>query len=149
MLTLVVNKGPDLGRVYTLPAKKLHLLGRFNRVLSVFVSDQAVSRIHAELIYQKNCWYIRDMQSTNGTYVNGMQVDGKIPLKHRDQIQIGGTVFAVDLQVDKTAPSHHRDAGKLSPVSGEKTTLLKQTQTTLRMVGLALVQIFSVFALRS
>ena len=98
MLNLIVNKGPDRGRVYTLPAKKLHLLGRFNRVLSVFVSDQAVSRIHAELTCQKDRWYIRDMQSTNGTFVNGRPVITKILLNHRDQIRIGSTVFAVDIQ---------------------------------------------------
>ena len=99
MLHLIVVKGSERGRAYKLEEKKMHLVGRLNGSLPL--SDRAVSRIHAEISFYAGQWYINDMCSTNGTYLNGGQVARQIPLQNGDQVRIGSTVFLVDLSAYK------------------------------------------------
>jgi hypothetical protein len=47
-----------------------------------------VSRIHARLVYHDHEYRIEDLGSTNGTFVNGVQIQRCI-MRHNDQIQIG------------------------------------------------------------
>jgi pSer/pThr/pTyr-binding forkhead associated (FHA) protein len=42
--------------------------------------------------------FVRDLNSRNGTLVNGVRLVGERPLDHGDQIQVGPLVFEVDLQ---------------------------------------------------
>ena len=99
MLQLMIVKGSERGRAYKLEEKKMHLVGRLNGSLPL--TDRAVSRIHAELSFYAGQWYLNDMCSTNGTYLNGSQVSRQAPLQNGDQIRIGSTVFLVDLSAYK------------------------------------------------
>jgi pSer/pThr/pTyr-binding forkhead associated (FHA) protein len=54
----------------------------------IFLDDITVSRTHAEFDREGNRFYLRDLGSLNGTYVNQHQID-KIELKSEDLIQIG------------------------------------------------------------
>lgn len=58
-------------------------------------SDNAVSRHHAILYFDRGKYYIADLDSKNGTYVNGTRIPprSKRALDPRDQIQIGSNVF--------------------------------------------------------
>lgn len=47
-----------------------------------------VSRTHAVIAFRHDDYYLRDLQSTNGTYVNGVRVC-RCVLRNNDQIQIG------------------------------------------------------------
>lgn len=53
--------------------------------------DQGISRIHAELRLQENGVHVVDLDSANGTLVNGNRLDPQspIPIKHGDIIQLG------------------------------------------------------------
>jgi len=46
------------------------------------------SRLHARITFRDEEYYIEDLESTNGTFVNGIQVQ-KCLLRNNDQIQIG------------------------------------------------------------
>ena len=50
---------------------------------------EVISRHHAKIIYDSNEWYIIDMTSLNGTFVNDIKV-GKSRLADGDTIQFGG-----------------------------------------------------------
>lgn len=54
--------------------------------------DANVSRRHAEIVRRKNGFLLRDMGSTNGTFVNGQKVES-LPLHPGDQIAIGPFMF--------------------------------------------------------
>ena len=41
------------------------------------------------LTFRGRDWYVEDLGSTNGTYVNGNRVDGVAPLGYGDELQIG------------------------------------------------------------
>lgn len=54
-----------------------------------------VSRRHARIYYQDKNFFIEDLDSTNGTYVNGKKVK-RIALRHGDEIKIGNFTIMFD-----------------------------------------------------
>lgn len=92
MLLLSVIQGPDRGRSFRLPGNEPQLIGRSSEALPIH--DDTVSRRHAELTPDGGLWFIRDLSSQNGTYVNGSRIEGRRQLHPGDQIRAGGTVLA-------------------------------------------------------
>lgn len=61
----------------------------------VVISDPTVSEFHCQITLDDNGnFYISDLNSTNGTYVNGTLVQGSAWLKHTDEVKIGNTPLA-------------------------------------------------------
>jgi hypothetical protein len=60
------------------------------------IADATVSRRHAQLERTTDGWLITDLESTNGTRVNGWRVRGKVPVRAGDLVSFGNleTVFA-------------------------------------------------------
>jgi pSer/pThr/pTyr-binding forkhead associated (FHA) protein len=56
---------------------------------AVVVEDQFVSAEHAILTFRGRAWYVEDLDSTNGTFVNGSPVETVQPLGFGDVIQVG------------------------------------------------------------
>jgi pSer/pThr/pTyr-binding forkhead associated (FHA) protein len=56
---------------------------------AIVVDDQFVSSEHAVLTFRGRTWYVEDLDSTNGTFVNGSPVDGVQPLGYGDELQLG------------------------------------------------------------
>ena len=57
-----------------------HLIGR-DQGCDIHVDDEAVSRQHAKLTITKDAIEIEDLNSTSGTYLDGIAVKGRIPVK--------------------------------------------------------------------
>jgi pSer/pThr/pTyr-binding forkhead associated (FHA) protein len=68
----------------------------------VQITAEGVSRSHARIVRKGDVYYISDLQSTNGTSVNGTRISGETKLQHGDTIELGS---AVTLQFDR--PSLH------------------------------------------
>lgn len=102
MPTLHVLQGPDKGRTLQAPDDEI-LLGRGSN--QVPLTDHTISRRHAELKRADGAWMLRDLNSANGTYVNGVRVTKPVRLKHGDQIRLGGTllVYTGDEAVEQIA----------------------------------------------
>ena len=77
------------GRTYT-GAEPRTTVGRERTPGGVVLHDPNVSRSHAELSYDGQSWHIRDLNSTNGTLVNDVDVDECI-LRDGDLITLGLT----------------------------------------------------------
>ena len=58
---------------------------------SVQIADNQASRLHAEVRYENGQHHIVDLGSTNGTFVNGIQIEKTYTLSHGDIIRIGAT----------------------------------------------------------
>jgi hypothetical protein len=56
---------------------------------SIVIEDPFASTDHAVLTFRGRDWYLEDLDSTNGTYVNGTRVEGVAPLGFGDELQIG------------------------------------------------------------
>src|SRR6476646_7053812 len=99
----MVLQGPDKGRRFELP-DALTLVGRDSRQLPL--TDNTVSRKHCELAPGENGdWTLRDMGSSNGSYVNGMRITGRYALKLGDQIRVGRTLMVFGAQPGVTRAS--------------------------------------------
>jgi pSer/pThr/pTyr-binding forkhead associated (FHA) protein len=61
----------------------------------VIVSDETVSRRHAQLTFRDGGWVVQDLHSTNGTRLNGQYV-GRCRLRPGDQLGLGHQVLQVD-----------------------------------------------------
>ena len=71
---------------------------------AIVVEDQFVSAEHAILTFRGRAWYVEDLGSTNGTFVNGAPVDGVVPLGFGDVVQVGG----VRLRLERPRPAAAR-----------------------------------------
>ncbi|MGD9688516.1 MAG: ATP-binding protein [Phycisphaerales bacterium] len=91
MLALTVIQGPDKGKTFDLPAHEPQLVGRSSEALPM--TDNTVSRRHAELTPDDGRWWIRDLGSQNGTWVNGVRIEQRTQLKLGDQIRVGATLL--------------------------------------------------------
>lgn len=91
MPKLTVIRGPDEGKEYMLPTGEPQLIGRSSEALPI--SDNTVSRRHAELTPDGSVWYIRDLKSNNGTLVNGVNIKDRIRLEPGDEISVGITTL--------------------------------------------------------
>jgi len=84
---LLVKRGPNAGSTFLVHAEST-TVGR-SPDSGVFLDDVTVSRAHAVLERRENdAWFVRDVGSLNGTYVNGEQVD-ETTLATGDEVQIG------------------------------------------------------------
>jgi len=106
MLALEVIRGPDRGRRFELPDHEPQLIGRSSEALPI--SDTSVSRRHAELTPDDGAWWIRDLESSNGTYVNGRPITGRVRLEPGDQFRCGSSLFVLSGRADQAAvvPAH-------------------------------------------
>ncbi len=90
-LQLTVVEGPDAG-LAILAAGRVEI-GRGARA-DLRLSDPRVSRRHAALLPDGSGWRVRDLDSTNGTCLNGRPVR-EAPLRPGDRLQVGGSVIEV------------------------------------------------------
>lgn len=66
----------------------------------VVVDHVESSRYHAEIECNGPLYVLRDLDSTNGTRINGERIEGPTPLKHGSVFSIGGYMFTVRLRGD-------------------------------------------------
>ncbi|MBI4492937.1 MAG: FHA domain-containing protein [Chloroflexi bacterium] len=86
---VVLDPGPTpLRRGQTLPLRPTTSLGRDEQNVIV-LADTFASARHAVLTWREGRWWLRDLQSTNGTYVNQQSVRGEAALEAGDVIGIG------------------------------------------------------------
>jgi ABC-type multidrug transport system ATPase subunit/pSer/pThr/pTyr-binding forkhead associated (FHA) protein len=62
----------------------------------LLLNDPTVSRKHAVLSYENNCFWIEDLGSVNKTFVNGLEIRSKTEIKETDSITI--SFFRIHLQ---------------------------------------------------
>ena len=84
---LVVERGVPGVRVIPLDQDVCILGG--SPVADVFVDNSYVSRMHAQIVREGGNFRIRDLDSKNGTFVNGTRVGGEgVPLQSGDRIEL-------------------------------------------------------------
>ena len=71
-------------------------IGR-QEALEIVISDSSVSRYHAEVFTTSRGWRVKDIKSTNGTFLNGKRLSAADwPLNPHDVIKCGNVTFVVD-----------------------------------------------------
>ena len=77
------------GQTFAIDSERVPV-GRESAPGAVVVRDPNASRRHAEIVYSHGTWVVRDLNSTNGTLVNDMEVQ-EMPLHDGDVLTIGLT----------------------------------------------------------
>lgn len=79
-----LEKGEDAYEI----TEPVIMLGR-NETNHIVLSVDLVSRVHA-MIYEKDgIYYVRDLQSRNGTYLNGERIEEDTALHDGDTVKVG------------------------------------------------------------
>ncbi len=96
MIALVATKGPNAGRRFPLDGDGT-LIGRQPDV-AVYLDSLSVSRNHARVFSQHGAYFIEDLDSSNGTYLNGVRLKGRAPLTEHDELRIGPYTFHLNAE---------------------------------------------------
>jgi diguanylate cyclase (GGDEF)-like protein len=98
--TLTIMSGMEAGRV--IPLEDSTVIGR-ERSQGLSIEDPGLSRSHAHVGRREDGgFYIEDLESTNGTLVNGRRVVMAAHLEPGDYIQLGGSLLLRFAMIDAT-----------------------------------------------
>ena len=61
----------------------------------VSVPDTTVSQLHARVFRRDGAFYLEDLGSTNGTWLNRGRVGAAVPIKRGDRVRVGSTLLEV------------------------------------------------------
>ena len=89
---LVMIAGPFLGKKYPLVDEDEFTVGRDEKNFIVIDMDN-VSRRHAQVTHRMGRFFVNDLQSTNGTYLNDEEIREEQPLRSGDLVKIGSAIF--------------------------------------------------------
>jgi pSer/pThr/pTyr-binding forkhead associated (FHA) protein len=101
---LQVANGPYAGRKIPVPNEGKISIGREESATFAFFTDGFMSRTHAELAQAGADCILHDLESSNGTFLNGRKIDFETLVRGGDRIQIGETQFEVS---EETLPVEH------------------------------------------
>jgi pSer/pThr/pTyr-binding forkhead associated (FHA) protein len=114
---LVVRQGPIPGQIFELNKSEI-LIGR-DIANDIVFNDAEVSRKHAQLILEGDRYKIEDLNSTNGTYIDGQRLIGPHVLAIGEIIMFGdnvGVIFDGELATTDVTVQRPIDLG-MTPVS--------------------------------
>jgi two-component system, cell cycle response regulator len=113
-LVVITGGGGDLGKKYSL-AQASTVIGRSSKV-DIQIDEESISRSHAVIENYGDEIVVRDLESTNGTYVNDRPVR-----EHRlldgDQVKIGRTIFKF-LTGSNIEAAYHDEIYRLTTTDG-------------------------------
>ncbi len=100
-VNLKVTAGPYKGRIFSFTQHDSFLIGRNPDAHLCLPDDRYFSRNHCLLEINPPHSHVRDLRSTNGTFVNGQRITDAF-LKNGDRVQCGETILLVEVNA---APS--------------------------------------------
>ena len=98
----------------------------------VIIADQAVSRVHAEIEPRDEGIWIRDLNSRNGTFVEGVRVESACVL-HGFTIRVGATDILVNYAHAETKPVESWPSERFGPLVGRSQVMRELFATLARL----------------
>jgi two-component system cell cycle response regulator len=111
---LVVIYGDELGKKYNLNTPSV-VVGRSSKC-DIQIDQESISRNHSKIVNTGKSILVRDLGSTNGTYVNDEPVEEYV-LRDGDLIKIGRTIFKF-LTGGNIENAYHEEIYRLTTVDG-------------------------------
>lgn len=99
---LIVREGMLAGERWPVD-KDEFVIGRGNDC-AIVLPERQVSRYHAKIVSERGRFTLFDLDSKNGTHLNGNRVIGSVELKDGDEIQIALRVKLLFIGTDATVP---------------------------------------------
>ena len=115
MASIVVTSGKQQGEYLPL-GRRTSIIGRAEN-LSLQILDDLVSRKHLRIRFNENegRYYVEDMDSSHGVFLNDLRIMSKTGLSEGDQILIGQTTLLFtdkDFDDRKSALNHYKKVGE-------------------------------------
>ena len=110
---IIFLSGQLVGKIHLLEERTI-LLGRGNDA-DIPINDLGVSRHHISITYAKGKATLKDLGSTNGTYLNGRKVE-EIRLSDGDKIQISSATIIKFAYQDKIENIFHKELYKMAVI---------------------------------
>jgi diguanylate cyclase (GGDEF)-like protein len=114
-LVLIYPPGPDMGRRWPLGSTDEIVVGRGSDC-DIQIDRDSVSRRHARVYRVEELWYVEDLGSTNGSYINDVPIQ-RSPLRDGDFVKIGSAIFKF-LYGSTVETSYHEEIYKMTIVDG-------------------------------
>lgn len=89
-LSLAITEGPDAARVFRIERPQV-TIGRQDA--DIEIDDRESSRNHASLEVRDGHFFIQDLGSSNGTYVEGRKIEGETEIFDKSEFRVGGTTL--------------------------------------------------------
>jgi pSer/pThr/pTyr-binding forkhead associated (FHA) protein len=127
---IIAREGQLTGERWTIGGEEF-LIGR-GADCQIVLPERQVSRHHAKIVCATGEYILHDLGSKNGTHLNGNRVQGSVPLRDGDEIQIALRVKLMFIGTDATVPlivETEREVGSLQ---------LDQDQRAVRIKGVEL-----------
>lgn len=99
---LIAREGQLTGEKWTVDSDEI-VIGRGSDC-DIILPERQVSRYHAKVVHDSGKYSLVDLESKNGTHLNGRQVKGSVPLRDGDEIQIALCVKLIFVGTDATVP---------------------------------------------
>jgi hypothetical protein len=115
--SLVISGGPGAGQSFAI-TEPATIIGR-HRSCDIQVDDPGVSRQHASITWSGTDYVIEDLNSANGTFVNGERISGPHPLKGGDVIGLGQVELAFQAAVPVLSEEMPTLADVVAPPAGK------------------------------
>jgi pSer/pThr/pTyr-binding forkhead associated (FHA) protein len=122
-MVLEIEQGPNAGERWTLVGPEI-TIGR-DAANDIDLEDARVSQYHCRLWRAGDDWWIHDLDSTNGTWVNDQRLKGTQRLEPGDQLRVGLTYFSLAFEPGSVSPEEEVSSGsadhKAAPLSAPGT----------------------------
>lgn len=97
-------------------------IGRESARNDIAILDEAISKSHARIFNQDNQWFLEDLNSSNGCFVNGQKLKAPFPLKAKTTFALSQRNFVV-LAMDATTEIESNKPNFYGPGSSESSHL--------------------------
>jgi len=94
VVSLTVTKGPEEGRAFEVKPGQTSIMGRSSKA-DITLRDMGISRIHCQVTNDGTRCLLEDLNSKNGTLVNGERIATSTALQNGDVIRIGTSALRV------------------------------------------------------
>jgi len=123
-LTLVVERTAQ--KVYDIDRPVIRIGREIGQ--DVVIDNVAVSRHHAEIRLLDQQWFVRDLDSGNGTLLNGRRFAGLAPIKRGDEISVGK--FSLFFDHVPAEPSPQPYASRIGHAEPGRTLVMRPEELT-------------------
>jgi serine/threonine-protein kinase len=113
---MVVEEGPEKGRVLSLRSTKTVEIGREGNFR---LEDSGLSRKHARIRFDGTSYVVEDAGSTWGTFVNGKKIDSHV-LRTGDRVRVGSHTFLFTMDEEDVAVAPTASVVAALPVDDEE-----------------------------
>ena len=92
---------------------------------SLTISQPSVSRRHARLWFDQGVWFVEDLQSSNGTFVNNRRIN-RAQLTEGDELRCGDFVLTYGIE-ERTRAVKTADRREKAPMPSSKSSSLQSS----------------------